>query len=233
MAKDGINIICIINFEVFFLILFIIELVKAFKRIKTMTQTPTSPVSSLTKFNPGDMVEIKAFIDDSRIVRSPYFKRPCLFYYARDFKIVTKGSGKSKCVSEETSEELYSEHVLTLEDNTGSIKVDLKDFEYKDFCKYKKKHLYSESSFRLLGFGPKIERYREEYILPPTSQMIYVLGKFNRTPDGEFITGNRVDKQRSVFSTKSEETVLTETWCRLIACFFIWIALSIFVYRVF
>ncbi|MFA5597398.1 MAG: hypothetical protein WDA26_07515 [Pusillimonas sp.] len=231
MTENVINITILIIFELFFLILFLIELVKAFKRIKTITQTPTSPVSLLTKFNPGDMVEIKAYIKDPKIIASPYFKRPCLFYYAREFKVVTEGNGKGKNQHEETGEELYSENLLTLVDKSGSIKVDLKDFEYKDFCQYKKKLLYRDSS-RLFGYGSKIERYREEYILPPTSQMIYVLGKFNRSPDEEFITGNKDDKRKSVFSTKSEETVLRETWFRIITCFIIWFSLSLFMYYI-
>ncbi|MDD3000896.1 MAG: hypothetical protein PHF29_04015 [Candidatus Riflebacteria bacterium] len=199
-----------------------------------MTDTPTSPVSLLGRYNPGDIVEIKARIVDQEILPSPYFKQACIFYYARDFTVITKGSGKHKSVYEETSEVLYSENFLTLKDRTGSVKVDLKDFEYKEFCKYKKKLVYGESTlFRIFGFGSSSQRFREEYVLPPTSQMIYVLGTFNRNLEEEFITGNENDKAKCVFSTKSEEKILSETWIRLTTCFIIWIALSIFVYHIF
>ncbi|MFA5598372.1 MAG: hypothetical protein WDA26_12480 [Pusillimonas sp.] len=217
----------LIIIELLFLVIFIIDLVKSFKRIKTMTDTPTSPISLLGRHNPGEVVEIKARIVDQKIVSSPYFKQPCIFYYARDFTVITKGGGRHKSVHEETFEVLYSETFLTLKDKTASIRVDLKDFEHKEFCKHKKKLVSEENTlFRLIGFGSSSKRFREEYILPPTSQMVYVLGTFNRSLEEEFITANKNDAAKTVFSTKSEETILRETWLRIVLATVAWLSIS-------
>jgi hypothetical protein len=165
----------------------------------------------LERSNPGDLIAIKGQIRYKNIIYSPYFKQECIFYYAREFTKVTKGFASRRTANEITDNLRDSNSFLTLTDEGGAIRVKVIGFEHKNFCIHKIKLIKRESSFlRYLGIGSKTEKYREEYIIPPSSQTYYVLGTYTNYHNEYIIAGDIFDKDKSIFTSKTKEAVMRE-----------------------
>ncbi len=198
---------------------------KVRRKISSMVNTPTSPVSTLLKSQPsqGRIVEIKGrLVAGNSLLRAPYTGRDCVFYHSvtkdklKEVYSNTKGQKRSR-ITHNVTEDIRSSELFYVEDRTGRIAIDPHGFEIEAQTVMNKERPTDSNPGRgLLGiFQPDYGTYciaviKEEKILPE-KHPVYVIGELFHTPQGPFISASVDQKATAFLSLKTEETLLAES----------------------